>query len=269
MAKKQKTKRVVVIADMHCGHRSGLTPPQWQLNPDNEIDAKWSAIQRDQWAWYRQKIKALRPIHLLLVLGDCVDGKSTKADGRDTIRHERDAQVEMAWECIAVADADNIEMVYGTRYHVQDWENLVFDKVAARGEKRIGAHGWPSVNGCIFDIKHMVGSSSTPYGQMTPLAKQETWNALWAEAGRQPRANIIIRGHVHYHVQGTRMVGAQEVRFLTCPALQGVGSEYGAEQCSRLIDFGFMHFDIATDGSYSWQPHIEVLESQKAQTSKY
>jgi len=45
-------KRVVVISDPHCGNRAGLTPPGWQLNPDNPRDAKWYAIQAAEYDWW-------------------------------------------------------------------------------------------------------------------------------------------------------------------------------------------------------------------------
>ena len=263
----RKTKRIVVISDMHCGHRVGITPPQWQLNPDNENDAKWRVIQQEQWKWYCNTIDKLRPIHLLLVLGDCVDGRSERAAGRDCIRPGRRDQVDMAFAAIQRTGAQHISMVYGTRYHVRDWED---DLCHALGDRaKIGAHEWPEVNGVVFDIKHKVGGSSIPHGRMTAIKREQLWNAMWAESKRQPNADVLLRGHVHYHEGGFAMRGSRKVWAMTCPALQGFGSEYGSEQCSGLVDVGLVYFDITPSGSFSWDSHIADLPSQIAATSPY
>jgi len=264
----KKTKRVVVIADMHCGHRVGLTPPEWQLNSKNEHDAKWLQIQSEQWRWYRRTISKLKPIDLLLVMGDCVDGKSNKADSRDTIRRKRSEQVDMALICIELADATDISMVYGTRYHTSDWED---DICSALGEKAtIGAHEWPSINGVVFDIKHKVGSSSAgEHTRLTSIMREQQWNSLWAEAGRQPRGDFLLRAHVHYHRAGKRMIGDKPIWAITCPALQGVGSEYGGEQCVGTVDFGLLQFDITPSGDTAWREHVVVLQSHYAGVTEY
>ena len=263
----RKTKRIVVISDMHCGHRVGMTPPKWQLNPDNEHDAKWLRLQQEQWKWYCQKIDQLRPIDVLLVMGDCVDGRSERAAGRDCIRPGRRDQVDMAFDVIQRTGAAAIAMVYGTRYHVADWEDDLCSDLGERAT--IGAHEWPEINGVVFDIKHKVGGSSIPHGRTTALQRSRLWNGLWAAAGRQPQAQIFLRGHVHYHTAVSQIVGDRQTWAMTCPALQGVGSEFGAEQCEGLVDFGMLSFDITPAGSVLWKPHIAVLPGQVAQTSTY
>lgn len=265
---KAKSKRVVAIADLHCGHRVGMTPPAWQLNPDNESDAKWHALQVAQWDWYVKTIRSLRPIHLLLVLGDCVDGRGERADGRDVIRRKRKEQVDMAEKVILEAKAENIEMVFGTRYHVADWEE---DLCAQLGSKaHIGAHQWAEVAcedgpSVVFDIKHYVGGSTIPHGRSTAPSREEVWNLIWAEAERQPRGDVFLRGHVHYF-EPKKQRGRW---IMTCPALQGVGTEFGAERCSGTVDFGLIAFDVFPDGRLGWQEHLVVLPTQKATTAKY
>jgi len=260
-------KRVVVIGDMHCGHRVGLTPPAWQLNPENENDAKWYKLHAAQWDWYVKTIGRLRPIHLLLVMGDCVEGQGKRADGRDVMRHERGDQVEMARFAIAQAEARHIEMVYGSRYHVRDWED---DLCRLLGDKaKIGAHGWPKVHGVTFDIKHKVGGSSVPHGRLTAVARAKVWNELWAARNRQPDADIILRGHVHYWAYCGGMGAKREWMAMTCPALQDGGTEFGAEQCEGLIDFGLLYFDVHKDGSWERHAEIVVLDEQRAAVSAY
>ena len=267
MAKKRRTKRVAVVSDLHCGHRVGLTPPGWHLNPENEWDAKWLHLQKAQWDWYRRVVSRIRPVHLLLVMGDAVDGGSEKAGGRDAIRTQRREQVDMALTCLDLWKAPHIEMVYGTRYHVSDWED---DVCSGLGEKaHIGAHGWAKVNGVTFDLKHKVGGSQIPHGRATALLRERLWNNEWASAGRQPLGDIILRGHVHYCVEATPIVGDRQILCMTCPALQGVGTEFGAEQCSGTVDFGLAWFDVNADGSYEKHLELAVLQDQIAEVREF
>lgn len=260
------SKRVVVISDLHCGHRSGMTPPEWQIHSKNEIDMKWQKLQAEQWGWYAKTAKSLGPVHLLLVMGDVVDGTSERAEGRDAMRLKKREQTQMGIQCIDIWKASNIEMVYGTRYHVRDWE----DDIASSCNANIGAHTFPEVNGTTFDIKHKVGGSqASEHTRYTAIGKADTWNSFWAEAGRQPKGDVILRGHVHYHRAIKRVIGERSVWGMTCPALQGPGTEFGAEQCEGTVDFGLLVFDVAEDGSFTWNDHLAVLKSHAATTTQY
>ena len=65
-------KRVVVISDLHCGHRAGLTPPGWQYQEnDQDLErAKFGEIQRSIWNFFSEEINKLKPIDSCFVLGD-------------------------------------------------------------------------------------------------------------------------------------------------------------------------------------------------------
>jgi hypothetical protein len=264
-----KYKRVVAVSDLHCGHRAGLTPPKWQLNPENAHDAKWAAIATEQWKWYCKKMKELQPIDVLLVLGDCCDGVSERANSRDSIRVQRPDQVAMATECLQVPRAKRIDMVFGTRSHVADWEIDVAQNLGAK----IGAHSWPAIGyrggEVVFDCKHKVGSSTIPHGRSTAIRKSLLWNRLWAERNKQPAADFLLRGHVHYF-SAVASIGRQGLVWcMTLPALQGMGSEYGAEQCEGLVDYGFLVFDVHQNGRTEWQLIAAELQSHAASTTKY
>lgn len=86
----RRTKRVLAIADTHFGHRSGLTPPEWGLNPANPHDRKWAGLQRAQWNWFHRKITQLQPLWLHLLLGGAVDGRGERVNTRDAIQPPRE-----------------------------------------------------------------------------------------------------------------------------------------------------------------------------------
>ena len=260
------SKRVLVISDLHSGHIVGLTPPRWQqqITGDHRWD-KFAILQRELWQSFCNMYQSLMPIDILIVNGDMIDGLGEKSGGTELITTNRNFQVDMAVYAIKQIKAKHIIMTYGTSYHTgknEDLEDLVSEKVKA---EKIGSHEWVEVNGLIFDCKHHITSSSIPHGRHTATARERLWNVLWSEYEEQPKSDIIIRSHVHYH----DYCGEAGWLGMTTPSLQGMGSKFGSRQCSGHVDFGMIHFDVESNGSYSWQSHIIRIPGQKVQTLKY
>jgi hypothetical protein len=268
-------KRIGVIADLHCGHRAGLTPPEWQWHPvsTREENAakrnKWAKLQSALWYNYRKILREVRDVgklDILFVVGDMVDGKGYLSGGTELITSDRIEQVAMAQMCIDALRKTcgkkgmKIVGVYGTPYHtgrLEDWENQVakdakFDK--------IGAHEWVDVEGVIFDIKHKVSTSVIPHGRFTGPARSALWNEIWSLYKMQPRADILLRAHAHYHVD----CGDTRKRVMVCPALQGMGSKHGARQCEGYVDWGLVVFEV-NRGSFDWKSYVVEIAEQRAE----
>lgn len=259
-------KRVVAIGDLHCGHYAGLTPPvfQYRCTVGPNYLRKRGALQFECWSWYSKTLASLQPIDVLIVNGDMIDGKGTRSGGTELVTSDMQQQADMAAMCILEAKASKIICTYGTPYHVSadgdDMESIVASKVDAT----IGGHEWIDVNGCVFDVKHKVGSSQVPHGRHTAIAREHLWNQLWAERDEAPRADVILRSHVHFY----DFCGSDDFLAMTLPALQGPGSKYGSRQCSGIIHYGLVHFDVDDDGGYSWQPHILKIKSARPVAQK-
>lgn len=259
-----KSKRVVVVSDLHCGHRVGLTPPQWQTKPDEKVPqkAKWARIQSIMWRWYTGKLADLQPIDILICNGDAIEGKGEKSGGCELIAPSRDEQAEMAFQAIAQARARTYRMTRGTPYHTgtgEDFENNVAEKL----DCKIGDHEWYTINGVVFDVKHFVPGSAMPHTKATGVLGDVLWNMVWnAREESQPDADIFIRSHLHSanDVMGLR----PDQRAFITPALQGLGSRFGARQCRRTVDIGMLSFDITGKGEWSWKLHLMSLKSQAA-----
>jgi len=256
-------KRVVIISDMHCGHRAGLTPPDWQSDfraGSKTQRNKFAELQRELWQFYADTITDLRPVDLLVVNGDAIDGKGSLSGGTEQREQDRIEQIDMAAACIQFVEAAKIVMTYGTAYHTgkaEDWELLVANAVNA---EKIGSHEWLDVNGVVFDFKHHIGTSSIPHGRFTAIARDKLWNELWASHDEQPKADVLVRSHCHYHIH----CGGADWLALTTPALQGMGSKYGSRRCSGRVDVGLVWFDVDDDGSYAWDTAIARLDAQRA-----
>lgn len=243
-------KRVVVIADMHCGHHVGLTPPQYRMAPEGPEDAV-ATIQEGLWNEYVKAIEALKPVDILIVNGDCIEGKGERSGGTELLTSDRLLQVGMAAQCIETVGAAKVCMTYGTPYHAgkeEDWEAVLAEKVSAE----IHSHLYLNVNGCVFDVKHKVGASVIPHGRHTAVARDLLWNLLWAREGIAPESKIVLRSHVHYF----GFNGNAHQIAMTTPCLLGLGSKYGARQCSGTVDWGLVAFQVEEDGTYSWEAQI-------------
>lgn len=254
-------KRVVIISDLHCGHMVGLTPPDYQTTSGSLV--KFGDMQKAVYDFYLVTLKALQPINILIVNGDCIDGKGERSGGTEIIEPDRTVQCDMAVRCIEAVRAKNIIVVAGTPYHAgvtEDFERSIADAVGAH----FGGHEWVDVNGTIIDVKHKIGSSTIPHGRSTAINRDRLWNQLWSIDDSQPLADIIIRSHVHYHTYS----GDADVLAMTTPALQGYGSKYGVRQCSGRVDIGLVHIDIDSKGGYTWQAHLMRSELQKARALK-
>jgi hypothetical protein len=244
-------KRVAIISDLHCGHRAGLTHPSyWYTEGSSTTRDNFAKIQRGLWQWYAKAVSELQPVDLLVVNGDAIDGKAEKSGGSELITADRDEQVEIACEAIKLWNAKKIIIIEGTPYHTgkeESWESVLADKLGAMHWR---AHEWVDVEGTIFDFRHKIGSSSIPHGRFTPSQRASLWNALWAERGIQPKANIIVRSHVHYFTAGQ---DSQRLS-ITTPALQ-THSKFGSRECDGTNDIGFITFDI-DKGKYSMYTHF-------------
>ncbi len=258
-----KSKRVVNIADLHCGHEFGLTPPAWQYKVDGHPRiAKAGKFQRALWGFGTESLDDLKPIDVLIVNGDAIDGKGDKSGGIEQITTDRLEQCEMAAEFINYAEAKQVRILHGTRYHVgrdEDFEAALVDKITCK-DTTVQGHGFFDINGCIFDVKHKIGSSTIPHGRHTAIGKAHLWNIVWnVEHERQPKANVIIRSHVHYfsYAGGRDWVG------MTSPALS-YGTSYGIRECEGVVDIGLLVFDVDKHGGWRWEPILAEFKQMQA-----
>ena len=271
MIQRRSYKRIVLMGDLHCGHRAGLTPPRWRNRQCSEehVWRKFTRVQEETWKLYAGFVKLLRPIDCLVVNGDLIDGRGEKSGGVELITADRNEQVKIAEECCEMWDAPQIVITEGTPYHagdIESWEAMIDDSLRQKGRQvKIGAHEWVDVNGYVFDVKHHVGSSTIPHGRYTIAARDELWNTLWHEAGLQPRADMVVRSHVHYCVGGWHYVGGKRVDFMTLPALQAMGTRWGARRMSHTVDWGLMAYDIDKHGEIVCEHrHVRTVQATAA-----
>lgn len=248
-------KRVLLMGDLHSGHRVGLTPP-WVEPYKPEYD-RWSMLRRELWNHYESTVLSLKPIDYCMINADCIDGRGERSGGHELILPNRQDQCKCASSAIKIVNAGSYHMTYGTPYHtgkLEDWECGIAKELDAT----IGGHEWYTINGVTIDMKHKVGNTQVPYSKGTAISRERLWNMMWQDIGEQPKAQIIVRSHVHWHFD----CGDHTWRGIYLPALQGQGTKFGARQCSNIVHFGVVHLDIYNDGRFRWEPHIVQVEQQ-------
>jgi hypothetical protein len=246
-----------IIADLHVGSIAGLCPPE------NFASAKHAkkirAAQEEAYTHYEKFAKDNRGIDILLINGDCIEGKGRKSGGNELWTADLLEQAEVAAELIAMFKPGKIRMSYGTNYHVAADSGERIEKVIAdMAQGTIHNRKFMNIGGCVVDMRHFVESSSIPHSRMTAIARQAMWNAMLHERGKFPKVDVICRSHVHYHVYGG------DVRYLgfTTPCLQLPFTQFGGCKCSGDIDWGIIKFH-AEGGKFSWESQIVNLETAK------
>ena len=254
--------RTVIISDSHGGHRSGLVPPgsfRYSEEDDNPTLRKFATLQRIMWDWYAAKLQELQPIDTLIHNSECIDGKAERQGGTELVTTDRKMQCEIAAQVIREAKAKRIYITRGTRYHSgreEDWDEVVGALVNA---DHVGAHIFLESEGVVLDVRHKVPGSVIPHGRFTGLARQKLWNYLWAEREMQPKANIIIRSHVHYHVY----CGTADWLAMTTPSLQAF-TKFGSEECEGTNDVGLTCIDTHA-GGFEWKTYMLDMRWAKAE----
>ena len=249
--KKARRKRIIFIGDTHCGHLTGLTPPDFQ------IEAKpYADFRRESWIWYNNVIELMKPFDYAVFNGDMIDGKQSKSGGLELLYNDRFDQVKMATEIANKIAAPKNVVIRGTKYHVGSEENFE-DEFAYRISAKVYDRFLGNIGGKIFDIRHKIGRSAIPHGRMTPLSRQVLWSRLRAEK-TGTKADVIIRNHVHYHVY----LEENGIIAMTCPALQGA-SAYGSQECDGETDYGLIIMDIEPDGRIVKHSFLPVFDSMK------
>ncbi len=250
-------KRIVVISDLHCGSRSGLTPPEWQYRDTPEL-AKFADFQAETWRWYCEKVASLQPINRLVVNGDAIDGKGSRQGGTDQLFTDRNTQVKMAARVIGESHAERIAIIKGTPYHTGDEEDFEETLATLVHADKCGAHEWIEAYGTVIDFKHKISTSTIPHGRHTALARARLWNLLWSERQMQPKAQIIVRSHAHTYV----FDGGAGWLALVTPGLQG-WTKYGGLEIEGTIDYGLIQIDVM-EGGWTWKAHLAEFPSAAA-----
>lgn len=268
--------RVLAMADTQCGHLYGLTPPGWGATPTpgftdedgnilNERE-KAAAAAVEFWNWFKSVVEPLKPIDVLIFNGDAIDGNQKRSGATECWTADRAQQVDMAADIVEYIRPKRALFTRGTPYHVgtaEDWEDQLAHRIGEQDwceESCIKDHLFADIRGTVFDVKHEAGRTSVPYSKATQVSKHQLFNVLQADAGIEPKSDILLRAHAHLYIA----VDGPDFLAVSMPSLQ-LHSKHGARRVLGDVDIGIMHFDLYDGGRYSWTKHLVQLESRKAE----
>jgi hypothetical protein len=247
------SKRVLIVSDTHCGHDVGLTPPKWNPQyPEFPALQKMSDYRAYLWDRFKTELDEWRPFDVCIANGDLIDGRGERIGSTEEIFVDREEQVQMATEVLETVGAKELYITRGTDYHVGPYENFEDTVGKNLNAVRVGDILNIEVAGMLFNVRHHIGGSQVPHTRATAILREWLWNIVWASTEEFPKADAVIRSHVHYHiaVQQPGSIG------LITPGLQGYGTRYGERRMSGLIHFGFVLFDITSKEDYAWTSRI-------------
>ena len=269
MAKKMNGwKSVFLGSDGHAGHYAGLCPPPWHFKPKGSRPMI-AALQRELWGFFTHEIKQYKRFDAALWVGDMIDGKGQASGSTELITADRHGQCEIAEAVCRAVPTDVHRIVRGTGYHTGKEED--FEDVLARNlGAQISDQAWVEINGLVFNLKHHLGGTSTPYGDGTPIRKDMLWGDIWAEMEAQPRANVTVRGHTHRCLIVDAVGPRNTPKYgVTMPALQAAHTKYGARRCSGIVHFGFIVAEIPPKGEcIIWKKHILTVQATKPKVER-
>jgi hypothetical protein len=210
-------------------------------------------------------VEPLRPIDVLILNGDLIDGDGARSGGSELITTDRLIQCDMVVDIVSYINPKTSIVIYGTPYHCGNIEDFELAIAKLIGASKIGGHEWIDVNGLIFDCKHFISNTSVPYSKGMSIQRDRVWNVLWAELeNSQPKADVIIRSHLHSFCY----TGGSNYLCIVTPALQGSGTKFGSRRCSQTVDFGIVYFDVNNKDDWDWSYDIRVVNSQKIEPYK-
>lgn len=252
------SKKVLVIGDLHCGSMSGLTPPQWIVSKGR--NSFFSKLQEEMWEHYIETINDFGKVDILVVNGDVIDGKGTRSGSTELLTSDMLEQTDIAIEALSQIKANKIFFTYGTPYHTASPTGEDFDKIVANAFKApIHDELNLKVDGVLFNIKHKVGSSSSPYNRAATIGKHRLWDELQSIRHEDEKASVYLRSHVHYF----SYCGESDWVGFTLPALQSNQTKYGARQCVGATDWGLCMFKVENNEFAGYDCRLFTLSSNK------
>lgn len=256
------SKKILILSDLHCGHRYGLAHPEQCVNK----------IQLEGWKFFEEGIKKNGPYDIVFLNGDAIDGKGKKNSGVELITTNLEEQADMAIKILRRIQFLNknkslqFYFTRGTPYHTgeaEDWENLIAREFRIGNKTNIGETLLIEVNGITFDLKHKISSGSLPHTRSSAPGRDIVFAILKESLEGRAKADVFIRSHVHYY----NFVECMNRIAVTTPALQ-INSSYGERQCNGIVNFGFMVCEVGKNKEIKWIKHISSKPLKKEEVIK-
>jgi hypothetical protein len=260
-------KRMLIVSDLHCGHRVGLTPPQFDHEKNESLPHHRQAqyqTRRKLWDWFDTHVKEAlgeeKLFDYMLCVGDAIDGPGDKNRGTDLLHTDLDDQVTQASWILTNIPAEHRFFVHGTGSHegkAEEFGRHVADSIGAECLPAFEAE----IGGVLMQARHHISGTSSLPSEMTPLVNAKIKQDAWQKSLEAEPFNLMVRGHSH-RCRGAIFPRTRQ-QVWTTPALQGFGSKYSRDMDGLPVDFGIMLVTFYGGMRYNVEPIVSPLKIQR------
>ena len=244
-------KYLLALGDLHVGSAYGLVHPKVPRHVgagEEDVErVKLTKIQRYLWRCYNHMLnspKLPEKIDVVVVNGDVIQGKRDPWEFRLSLERLDDQRDHAVAILKPLRErCERMYIVMGTRSHSLDIFDVEREIALALNAKYHYVFNI-KILGKVFNFVH---SRSHAYVyKTTPLSREISYNALMAEFKKVPRADVIVRSHIHSLV--SVRIGRKLAVFLPCwqisseYAATGRASWYGSQP-----DIGAILFEITEE----------------------
>jgi hypothetical protein len=223
--------------------------------------------ERVLWPFFTKEMEAAQPLDVAALNGDLIDGRQPRNGGKQLWAPRRDDQCANAVAIAQTTGAGRYSLTLGTPYHngeVENWEQSIAKELGA--SEAVAEHAY-DVGGVAVNMAHHMGNTKSVPSRLTALSNEQARQLLWADAGQQPRADVIVRSHTHRTMFGGSW--GDNWCALSTPALCGLGDDFGARTYRGLpVHFGFLVLVVKSRREWWIEHHILRLELLKARVTR-
>jgi len=281
--RKSTARLVVVVSDLHCGHRLGLLAPDTELLEESstpEDPETWipslGPTQRYLWDLYSEHLQAVtgRGAEVTVIVnGDLTHGVRYGEGLFTGSIYDQCVVAEKCLEPWLELGASALRIVRGTASHTVEGstESLIAGKLkASYPEANVGiaGHGLFAIGQVFFDVAHHGPSRGIREWTSGNQARYYLRSLMFGEIGRGRRPpDWVIRSHYHTYLPPERVnAGGYTSEIVLTPSYCGMnGHGRQATRSQHVQTHGLIVFEVEGARCHC-EPMIETMDLRSAET---
>lgn len=241
--------KILVVSDLHVGSIYGLMPGSVEEESsaggdENYTVHKPNRFQRSILKRWKDMVKKVGRVDVMVVNGDAVDGVNYRERGKSAWTTNLSTQVDAAADLVAMVDYKNLVVTQGSLYHVDS--NISTDYALAKVlEGKFGDdYVVKTKEGPRFHFSHQIGVSSSSWQyRSTPIARELVAAVLHEDVFGKYHG--VIRSHAHYFV----MVNFGTSFGMITPGWQGRSPFVARKSLIYAPKLGWVMLEVDKDGT--------------------
>ena len=277
----QARRILVVLSDLHCGHRLGLLAPGTELL---EIDANGNVMawtpslgptQQYLWDLYESQIASIMERGqdvTVIVNGDLTHGTKYRDQLFTEGIHDQCIVAERCLTPWLDAGVKTLRIIRGTASHTLEGstEGMVASLLAKgypKADIAIVGHGLFEVGGVLFDVAHHGPSKGIREWTSGNQARYYLRSLMLSEIGRDRKPpDWVVRSHFHSYMPPERVnTAGRTSEIVLTPSYCGMnGHGRQATRSQHVQTHGLVLFEIG-EGQCRFEPMVATLDLRTAQ----